>query len=268
MLYRPTSINTLSFQAIVVWGCDHFLKVFAKKTFVRTEAVFHRFLFDSALEAFNSSRLFEDSGPEKCRLGNRLVDFFRGFAELEDPKFWSNLLRAVFDVSWGPVPLFYITRAVFLAGSRGHLDQDTAKSLKDFVTYQLKCQEPLIRGAAQSHLLETVLSWQTDAKDWDKPEVGLEMAIADFLISFQDAQRILIRGTPLWSKCCLWVKSLLGSCDVEAMMAKLMANQSLSGHKIGFFFTLLFDAFNGNCLDIFRLDAIISFYTSNLCDTA
>lgn len=216
--------------------------------------MFHRFLFDSALEAFNSSRLFEDSGPEKCRIGNRLADFFRAFAELEDPKFWSYLLKAVFSVSWGPVPLFYITRAIFMAGSRGHLDQEAAKSLKDFVTYQLKCQEPLIRGAAQSHLLETVLDWQTDLNDWNKVAVGLEMTVADFLISFQDAQRILIRGTPLWSKCCHWVKNLLGPCDLDATMAKLAANQSLSGHKVGFFFTLLFDAFNDTGANIFRFD--------------
>jgi hypothetical protein len=78
---------------------------------------------------------------------------------------------------------------------------------------QLKCQEPLIRGAAQSFLLGTVLTWTPDHFA-DLPFPGNLVEATDFLSGFHGAHKILIRGTPLWSKCCQWLRALLGSGEL------------------------------------------------------
>ena len=155
-----------SFQAIVVWCADHFLKTFTKERFVLEHELFQKFLCGPLLNAFNNTKIFEDSGPENCRIGNSLIEFFACFTTVEDSKnsskFWSSFLKSIFEISWGPIPLFYVTRAVYLSSISSpqcRLDKDAVQSLKDFVTFHLKCQEPMIRGAAQSFLLETVLNW-------------------------------------------------------------------------------------------------------------
>ena len=66
------------------------------------------------------------------------------------------------DISWGPIPLFYVIRAVALSSVSSpdcQLDEKSIESLKNFVTFHMKCQEPMIRGAAQSFLLDTALNW-------------------------------------------------------------------------------------------------------------
>jgi hypothetical protein len=103
----------------VVWGCDHFLKVFTKERFVLDHTIFRQFLLGPMLEAFNNSKLYEDAGPENCRIGNRLIEFFAGFSEIGEDKFLGRFLAAIFAIPWGPVPLFYLTRATFLSSGRG-----------------------------------------------------------------------------------------------------------------------------------------------------
>jgi len=232
-----------------VWGCDHFLKTFTKEKFALRLDIFHNFLSGPAFEAFNNSKLYEDSAPQNCRIGNKLAEFFAALNETGDSKFWNSHLRSLLEVSCGPVPLFYMARAFFLSSSRCVIEQETLHGLKDFVTFQLKCQEPMIRGAAQSYLLETVLNWTLDVDERKAaPFPGIDMAIVDFFWSFHGPQKVLIRSTPLWDKCCAWIKNLLGSDqDVEKLVQDLAERcgerQHQSGRKIGFFYVILYDAF-------------------------
>lgn len=202
-------------------------------------------------ESFNNTKLFEDSGPQNCQIGNELVAFLTVLNEIEDSKFWNSFLRSFFTYSWAPVPLFYLARAFSFSSSSCTLDQETLQRLKDFVTFQLKCQEPMIRGAAQTYLLQTVLDWTLEVKK-DK-----EMSAIDFLWSFHGEQNVLIRSTPLWSKCCIWIKNLFGSnLDVDKLAQELVdrsgERQSQLGHKIGFFYVLLHDAYHEIDQDISR----------------
>ncbi len=81
----------------------------------------------------------------------------------------------------------------------------------------------MIKGAAQSYLLETVLQWPTDELTAAEPSLATETALADFLFSFHSSQKILARGTPLWSKCGDWVKTLVGSDDLDVTINRLVS---------------------------------------------
>jgi hypothetical protein len=162
------------------------------------------------LNALNNTKLFEDSAPKDCRIGNRfaltqkffqvfylfpdyletflnckfkilekeniqtnfcefhcsLIEFFAVFSTVEDyqirSKFWSKFLTSVFEISWGPIPLFYVTRAIALSSISTpdcEMNEKSLENLKNFVTFHMKCQEPMIRGAAQSFLLDAALNW-------------------------------------------------------------------------------------------------------------
>jgi hypothetical protein len=255
LYFKRVQTFFLSLQVIVVWSADHFLKTFTKERFVLGHDLFQEFLCGPMLEAINNTKIFEDAGPRDFRIGNSLVQFFACFNSLdEDSKFWSVFLKSVFSVSWGPIPLFYLTRAVSLSSSRCHLDEESIQNLKDFVTFQLKCQEPMIRGAAQSFLLETVLNWipSLETQNESLPFPVKLMALADFISAFHGPQKILIRGTPLWTRSCIWIKETSGLADsglsLEEVLLKLVdhvrENQPQAGHKVGLLFVLLFDVYH------------------------
>jgi hypothetical protein len=102
-----------------------------------------QFVCDPFLNALNLTKMFENAGPDKCRVGFQMEVFLSRFCELEDRKvvnkFWSDLLSSAFKKLSGPVPTYYFARAVFksLSGKLITLDKNCVHSIKEFCEFQV-----------------------------------------------------------------------------------------------------------------------------------
>ena len=107
-------------QAIVKWSAQNFLTVFSSNYIGYHEFV--TFLCTTVLNALNSTKYFTylQDLEIKCELEILLSQFLGSYLPLKsmpdsvqtNTSFWNRFLKAVFAISWGPLPLFHITRAI------------------------------------------------------------------------------------------------------------------------------------------------------------
>ena len=106
-------------QAIVRWSVEKFLTTFSNEYISYLE--FIRFVSSSMLRVINSSKLFlyKEDPTIKCEMEIGLSAFLSGFTIVKNmtnpnqyQNFWNSFLKAVFSISWGPIPLYHVTRAI------------------------------------------------------------------------------------------------------------------------------------------------------------
>ena len=106
-------------HAIVKWSVTKFLTSFTDFCIGYSEFV--KFVSSSLIHALNSSKLFlyNDDLEIHCEMETLLTTFLTTFLPKEPMSnfnynhiFWNSFLQAIFSISWGPLPLFHVTRAV------------------------------------------------------------------------------------------------------------------------------------------------------------
>ena len=112
-------------NAIVKWSVHNFLTSFSFKYIGYTE--FIDFACHPLLNVLNSSKHYSYKEPNtNCETENILTDYLAGFVpnrddsdiNLDHETFWNHFLNAVFSISWGPLPLYHVTRAISNALNR------------------------------------------------------------------------------------------------------------------------------------------------------
>ena len=176
-------------QAIAKASLIHFLTL--NQDFVHLSC-FQEFIEDSILVAFNNPK-FHDT-PE-------LYQAFQGFLKHFEGH-WNALFRSILKISWAPIPLFHCLRAVQESTEdlNDKVNSMDFRLIKDFVAWNMKCQELLIRGAAQECLLKIIINL-TETK-----EIFQDLKdVQDLLKIFS----IVIRGTEVYESTCHWLKPYL-----------------------------------------------------------
>jgi hypothetical protein len=106
-------------QAIVRWSVQNFLTTFSNAYICYLE--FINFVSSSMLRVLNSSKLFsyKERPTITCETEMGFSAFLSGFTKENNmsnlnqyQKFWNIFLKAVFSISWGPIPLYHMTRAI------------------------------------------------------------------------------------------------------------------------------------------------------------
>jgi hypothetical protein len=103
---------------------------------------FLEFIQDSMLQGLNNPKYFDDK---------ELFEAFKVFLSTlgdQNGVIWSSILEGVFSLSWAPIPLFHVIRALEQVSGEVAIQDlkiDIIK-VKNFVSFSMKCQEPLIRG--------------------------------------------------------------------------------------------------------------------------
>ena len=105
-------------NAIVKWSVHNFLTTFDYNYIGYSE--FIDFLCGPLLSVLNSSKHFSFKEPStSCETEDLLANFLAGFIHKNtlnsNPNhltFWNYFLQAVFSISWGPLPLYHVTRAI------------------------------------------------------------------------------------------------------------------------------------------------------------
>ena len=197
-------------QAIAKATLHHFLsEVFDDKC--ANNPCFKEFIKNSLLPSLNSSKFFdtEELFEAFCAFLSRLKD--RG-------DLWSLVLESIFSVSWAPIPLYHCLRAIQESSDRFkgvitgfEIDLNMVKQFNDDA---FKCQEPLIRGAAQENLLLSLINFNTCAKVLFKNDIN---ELKKFTNAFFGSKRILIRGTKLFDEYCKFIKDFLNECPDEEL---------------------------------------------------
>ena len=105
-------------NAIVKWSVHNFLTTFDCNYIGYSE--FIDFSCGPLLSVLNSSKHFSYKEPNtSCETEVLLANFLSGFindnmldSNPNSTTFWNYFLRAVFSISWGPLPLYHVTRAI------------------------------------------------------------------------------------------------------------------------------------------------------------
>ena len=91
--------------------------------------------------------------------------------------------------------------------------------INDFVVKSLKCQDPLIRGAAQECLLKSLFNLSRPESLFDDRDIN---ALKNFLKVFHGPRKIIIRGTELYAKICEYIKDILENLEEENSLLFVM----------------------------------------------
>lgn len=203
------TVYTLLFRhqnlAIVKWALVSFLGS-SNQPFSKA------FLSSSLLPALNNAKLFDGDGGGV--VATSLIHYMEINVKHDDDLFLDCLLVSAFGMSWSPIPMMHLFRSVALTveeecGKKNLLKKSTLVSLKDFVSTKMTCQEPLIKGAAQCHLLETLF------KVSQPNQVSDDMLeVVAFIKEFHGPKKVLVRGTAMWTGLCQWISK---SVDLNSM---------------------------------------------------
>ena len=106
-------------NAIVKWSVHNFLKTFSSNYIGYSE--FITFTCGPLLNVLNSSKHFSYKEPNTgCETEDLLTNFLIGIVPNGAPSnfninlkiFWNRFLNAILSISWGPLPLYHVTRAI------------------------------------------------------------------------------------------------------------------------------------------------------------
>ena len=102
------------------------------------------------------------------------------------------------------------------------LDNDTCNKIVNFVSRDMYCQEPLLRGASQCNLLG-ILFTSSDFTDLISSN-EVEHIVDGFksIMPFTGSKGILIRNTPLWLKLLVWVEPTVKSTTTEKLVETII----------------------------------------------
>ena len=159
---------------------------------------FHEFIQDSLLPSLNNNPKFYDTNEIFDALNDYLLKMGN------DGKSWKNFLHSAMEISWAPIPLFHCTRALQNVSKNMSVMENFTIDLRKFekfISQSMKCQEPLIRGAAQESVLRTLINISDPEKICQNPNV-------EILNLFRGKSGILIRGTDLHMEAFDWLKNI------------------------------------------------------------
>ena len=115
-------------QAIVKWSLNNFLINFTGSFL--TDDNFVNFLCSTFLNTINSNKHFAYSGVSNisCEMEALFSEFLsrlvpeKGMDNIENVHrmFWNRFLIGVLSISWGPLPLFHVTKSIANVLSHGH----------------------------------------------------------------------------------------------------------------------------------------------------
>ncbi|XP_067009826.2 probable methyltransferase TARBP1 isoform X2 [Anabrus simplex] len=190
---------------VVKWGILHLINLHLN--FFTRLVEENRFNLISALvNALNNSSLYTKNGEavSLSEVGKGLASLFASFASLpheESRSFFTILLSAIGNISWGPVPMFHIIYALSTVPVTCILDKTCINILRNFISDALANQIVYIRGAVQCLLLEAVIN----LVDVHQLDFG---TITDILGAFRRRES-LKRGTNAWNRTVHWLKSFM-----------------------------------------------------------
>ncbi|RZF47350.1 hypothetical protein LSTR_LSTR012854 [Laodelphax striatellus] len=162
------------------------------------DPTFYRIIFN----ALNNTSLFsKNQGKNSFAVGESLKNWFLKFSYQSDKTFFKNILNLFCDISWAPVPLFYVVQALATTPKTDCWDTSTLIILKKFIIETLGTQNVHIRGAIQCCLLRCVINL-TDTRDLDYRTVF-------DLLSVIRSSECLRRGTQSWKMLVIWLKQFI-----------------------------------------------------------
>ena len=146
---------------LIVWkrlfGHQNFAVVkWSLKTFMSENRVENGdFVVATMLENLNNYNLFHgQQKTDEIRL-EPFLSQFRG----NSGEFWNELLMKSCEISWSPIPLYHLTKAVFASIPENEhlLSEKTLRRMCSFSKDVIRCQEPLLKCASQHFLLKIIL---------------------------------------------------------------------------------------------------------------
>ncbi len=216
--------------AVTKWGLVHVLSTFYddfKFSSCHPEAL--EFFTGPLLQALNCTRFYYEKGRG---VEIHLPDFFHKSScvlptDEERKRFWNALLTGITEISWGPIPLFFVTESLYqaLPKRRDLLLHDTAEKLRIFAAVSIGCQEPLLKQAIRCFLFKILLE---TFQPVTSTKAGLIYGFKILETFYGDA---FWYGTRLWEQAVRWMgshemdlaewKVLLSECEARSFALAL-----------------------------------------------
>jgi len=205
---------------LVKWSLDHFLSSFQITKEIAEHPSFGRFICGPLLLALNETKLYMKEGDTLTGqdISHRLSTMISGavavMGDLTAKKLVQTFICGVTGQGWGPLPLLWVSSAVLGVGCKPCLGDEELEKIRHLIDHHMVYQEPLLRGAAQSFLLEAV----TNLAD---PKRCSYLEVASLLYCFYSF-KVLFPNTKLWEKVGKWVRSELFEGDITLVINHTM----------------------------------------------
>ncbi|PSN36439.1 hypothetical protein C0J52_16303 [Blattella germanica] len=211
---------------IVKWGISNFVQSFKKLQFLK--CCIANFL-GTFFTAINNSSLYvrNSTNDASSDVVKQLQFLFQSAAEFPDDDcqlFFNCVLDNIIEISWAPVPLFYVTYALASTPCISVWNNEKLKLVKNFIIEALRCQDVFIRSAVQCLFLDATIHLALKSLNI--------FVVADLLGSFRGDES-LKRGTCEWFTSCEWLKRIFNKDDaVKFISITLSGSESGTEHMI------------------------------------
>ncbi|XP_014247495.1 uncharacterized protein LOC106665533 [Cimex lectularius] len=125
----------------------------------------------------------------------------------------SDILLSISLVSWSPIALFHVTKALSKTPSVQAWDVLTLDVLKSFIVQALRTQTVIIRGAIQTHLLNCVMKLTCE---------NVELLQIGEVLNVFKSEECLRRGTKEWTNVEQWMKSFITQKQADFFISGFM----------------------------------------------
>ncbi|CAH1396741.1 unnamed protein product [Nezara viridula] len=162
-------------------------------------------LLSCFFNALNNMFLFNEEKNSNSNFNHEdiLKNWFTSIADKDSSGIlFECVLDCLASISWGPVPLFYITSAISKIPPKSLLNNNCLNHLKKILIVSLKNQNIYIRSAIQCRLLKCICNLTSIDVDF--------MEIINIFGLF-NSNESLKRGTGIWQKCVDWIENILPS---------------------------------------------------------
>ncbi|CAB3365647.1 Hypothetical predicted protein [Cloeon dipterum] len=163
---------------VIKWGLEFFFSL-------EPSSHTSRFLLNKVMPALDNTPLFFESD-----LDEKLDNFTQKCAALGDVALFKQVLPAIRSISWGPVPLYVVCKALGNVSPLNAWDSDDLDELKHLLLSAMSTQDVFLRATAQSMLLRATLSLV------DVSKIAMEPWL-DLIASFNRKESIA-RGSQDW----------------------------------------------------------------------
>lgn len=166
-------------------------------------------LLNCFFNALNNMFLFNEEKNSKSNFNHEdlLENWFISIANKDSSGLlFECILDCLASISWGPVPLFYITSAISKIPSKSLLNYNCLNHINKILLVTLKNQNTHIRSAIQCRLLQSICNLTNSDVDI--------MAITNIFGLF-NSKESLKRGTGIWQKCVDWIENIL-TCEITS----------------------------------------------------
>ncbi|XP_047119243.1 probable methyltransferase TARBP1 [Schistocerca piceifrons] len=203
-------------NTVVKWGVTHFINL-NLVYFTALGDICTNMLFVNFMDAINNTALYatRDSTLKLSDTVESLVTLFHAICQLHIKNcrlYFGKFIEELTKRSWGPVPMFYITKALASSPITPVWSDTHLLLCGKLARSAIVNQNVYIRAAIECSLLECAIKFA------DRKLITVK-SVCHFLNSFS-SKLSLKRGTFIWNEIVNWLKSFITKSDAQDFVIK------------------------------------------------